>query len=84
MSRPSELYTQILAVRPSLFPRFHEFGLRYCDAKQVIRVAKCPVFGSHWSVELITSLIWSGLMNNLNLWEGCQFIVRFDFIAIEI
>lgn len=36
MSRPSELYTQILAVRPLLFPRFHEFGLRYCDAKQVI------------------------------------------------
>ncbi|TNN03096.1 hypothetical protein fugu_000125 [Takifugu bimaculatus] len=34
MSRPSELYTQILAVRPLLFPRFHEFGLRYCDAKQ--------------------------------------------------
>lgn len=36
MSRPSELYTQILAVRPALFPRFHEFGLRYCDARQVI------------------------------------------------
>lgn len=35
MSRPSELYTQILAVRPTLFPRFHEFGIRYCDAKQV-------------------------------------------------
>ncbi|XP_077392497.1 SWI/SNF-related matrix-associated actin-dependent regulator of chromatin subfamily A-like protein 1 [Festucalex cinctus] len=35
MSRPAELYTQILAVRPSLFPRFHEFGLRYCDAKQL-------------------------------------------------
>uniref|UniRef100_A0A667YPH7 SWI/SNF-related matrix-associated actin-dependent regulator of chromatin subfamily A-like protein 1 n=1 Tax=Myripristis murdjan TaxID=586833 RepID=A0A667YPH7_9TELE len=35
MSRPSELYTQILAVRPTLFPRFHEFGLRYCDAKQL-------------------------------------------------
>ncbi|KAM9802484.1 SWI/SNF-related matrix-associated actin-dependent regulator of chromatin subfamily A-like protein 1 [Syngnathus typhle] len=34
MSRPCELYTQILAVRPTLFPRFHEFGLRYCDAKQ--------------------------------------------------
>lgn len=34
MSRPSELYTQILAVRPTLFPRFHEFGIRYCDAKQ--------------------------------------------------
>ncbi|XP_059199416.1 SWI/SNF-related matrix-associated actin-dependent regulator of chromatin subfamily A-like protein 1 [Centropristis striata] len=34
MSRPSELYTQILAVRPSLFPRFHEFGLRYCGATQ--------------------------------------------------
>ncbi|KAM4608367.1 SWI/SNF-related matrix-associated actin-dependent regulator of chromatin subfamily A-like protein 1 [Polymixia lowei] len=35
MSRPSELYTQILAVRPTLFPRFHEFGVRYCDAKQL-------------------------------------------------
>uniref|UniRef100_A0A1A7YWU4 SWI/SNF-related matrix-associated actin-dependent regulator of chromatin subfamily A-like protein 1 n=1 Tax=Iconisemion striatum TaxID=60296 RepID=A0A1A7YWU4_9TELE len=32
MSRPSELYTQILAVKPSLFPRLHEFGVRYCDA----------------------------------------------------
>ncbi|XP_068186200.1 SWI/SNF-related matrix-associated actin-dependent regulator of chromatin subfamily A-like protein 1 [Antennarius striatus] len=34
MSRPAELYTQILAVRPTLFPRFHDFGMRYCDAKQ--------------------------------------------------
>nr|XP_033469540.1 SWI/SNF-related matrix-associated actin-dependent regulator of chromatin subfamily A-like protein 1 [Epinephelus lanceolatus] len=34
MSRPSELYTQILAVRPTLFPRFHEFGIRYCGATQ--------------------------------------------------
>ncbi|KAJ3591822.1 hypothetical protein NHX12_006954 [Muraenolepis orangiensis] len=35
MSRPSELYTQVLAVRPTLFPRFHEFGMRYCAAKQL-------------------------------------------------
>lgn len=35
MSRPAELYTQILAVRPTLFPRFHDFGVRYCDAKQM-------------------------------------------------
>ncbi|KAL3970055.1 activating transcription factor 7 [Sarotherodon galilaeus] len=35
MSRPAELYTQILAVRPTLFPRFHEFGIRYCDARQM-------------------------------------------------
>ncbi|KAK7169549.1 hypothetical protein R3I93_005506 [Phoxinus phoxinus] len=35
MSRPAELHTQILAVRPSLFPRFHDFGTRYCDAKQL-------------------------------------------------
>uniref|UniRef100_A0A1A8R8W9 SWI/SNF-related matrix-associated actin-dependent regulator of chromatin subfamily A-like protein 1 n=2 Tax=Nothobranchius rachovii TaxID=451742 RepID=A0A1A8R8W9_9TELE len=34
MSRPSELYPQILAVKPSLFPRMHEFGVRYCDAHQ--------------------------------------------------
>ncbi|XP_075685205.1 SWI/SNF-related matrix-associated actin-dependent regulator of chromatin subfamily A-like protein 1 [Rhinoderma darwinii] len=35
MSRPAELYTQIAAVRPSFFPRFHDFGARYCDAKQM-------------------------------------------------
>lgn len=35
MSRPSELYSQILAVKPSLFPRFHDFGTRYCNARQV-------------------------------------------------
>ncbi|KAG7464161.1 hypothetical protein MATL_G00184420 [Megalops atlanticus] len=35
MSRPAELYAQILAVRPAFFPRFHEFGARYCDAKQL-------------------------------------------------
>ncbi|KAM3916398.1 SWI/SNF-related matrix-associated actin-dependent regulator of chromatin subfamily A-like protein 1 [Leptodactylus fuscus] len=35
MSRPAELYTQIAAVAPSSFPRFHEFGVRYCDAKQM-------------------------------------------------
>ncbi|KAM8934050.1 SWI/SNF-related matrix-associated actin-dependent regulator of chromatin subfamily A-like protein 1 [Pelodytes ibericus] len=35
MSRPAELYTQIAAVKPTLFPRHHDFGLRYCDAKQL-------------------------------------------------
>uniref|UniRef100_A0A674AHA8 SWI/SNF-related matrix-associated actin-dependent regulator of chromatin subfamily A-like protein 1 n=1 Tax=Salmo trutta TaxID=8032 RepID=A0A674AHA8_SALTR len=35
MSRPSELYSQILAVKPSLFPRFHDFGTRYCNARQL-------------------------------------------------
>ncbi|XP_052004025.1 SWI/SNF-related matrix-associated actin-dependent regulator of chromatin subfamily A-like protein 1 [Xyrauchen texanus] len=35
MSRPAELYTQIQAVRHSLFPRFHDFGTRFCDAKQL-------------------------------------------------
>ncbi|XP_074857466.1 SWI/SNF-related matrix-associated actin-dependent regulator of chromatin subfamily A-like protein 1 isoform X2 [Carettochelys insculpta] len=35
MSRPSELYMQIVAVRPAFFPQFHSFGLRYCDAKQM-------------------------------------------------
>ncbi|XP_068931285.1 SWI/SNF-related matrix-associated actin-dependent regulator of chromatin subfamily A-like protein 1 isoform X2 [Petaurus breviceps papuanus] len=35
MSRPSELYTQIVAVKPYFFPQFHNFGLRYCDAKKL-------------------------------------------------
>uniref|UniRef100_A0A7N4PVG3 SWI/SNF-related matrix-associated actin-dependent regulator of chromatin subfamily A-like protein 1 n=1 Tax=Sarcophilus harrisii TaxID=9305 RepID=A0A7N4PVG3_SARHA len=35
MSRPAELYTQIVAVKPHFFPQFHDFGLRYCDAKKL-------------------------------------------------
>ncbi|NWQ65588.1 SMAL1 protein, partial [Neopipo cinnamomea] len=35
MSRPVELYTQIVAVQPSFFPQFHSFGLRYCDARKM-------------------------------------------------
>uniref|UniRef100_F6ZN89 SWI/SNF-related matrix-associated actin-dependent regulator of chromatin subfamily A-like protein 1 n=1 Tax=Ciona intestinalis TaxID=7719 RepID=F6ZN89_CIOIN len=34
LSRPSELYTQISTLRSDLFPYFHQFGLRYCNAKQ--------------------------------------------------
>lgn len=30
LSRPAELYTQISAVNPKLFPSFHKFGVRYC------------------------------------------------------
>ncbi|XP_053453456.1 SWI/SNF-related matrix-associated actin-dependent regulator of chromatin subfamily A-like protein 1 isoform X1 [Nycticebus coucang] len=35
MSRPAELYTQIIAVKPTFFPQFHTFGLRYCAAKKM-------------------------------------------------
>ncbi|XP_051839539.1 SWI/SNF-related matrix-associated actin-dependent regulator of chromatin subfamily A-like protein 1 isoform X2 [Antechinus flavipes] len=35
MSRPAELYTQIVAVKPHFFPQFHDFALRYCDAKKL-------------------------------------------------
>ncbi|KFP76977.1 SWI/SNF-related matrix-associated actin-dependent regulator of chromatin subfamily A-like 1, partial [Acanthisitta chloris] len=35
MSRPAELYTQIMAVQPTFFPQFHSFGLRYCDARKM-------------------------------------------------
>ena len=39
LSRPAELYTQVKAVRPNLFPaHFHDFGVRYCDGKQVCYV----------------------------------------------
>ncbi|KAJ8778956.1 hypothetical protein J1605_013190 [Eschrichtius robustus] len=38
MSRPAELYTQILAVRPTFFPQFHTFGLRYCGAKREVDI----------------------------------------------
>jgi len=34
LSRPMELYNQISAVNPKLFPSFHAYALRYCDAKK--------------------------------------------------
>jgi SWI/SNF-related matrix-associated actin-dependent regulator of chromatin subfamily A-like protein 1 len=34
LSRPAELYSQIHAINPNLFSSFHEFGVRYCDAKE--------------------------------------------------
>ncbi|XP_015766438.1 PREDICTED: uncharacterized protein LOC107345249 [Acropora digitifera] len=34
LSRPLELYTQICAVEPGLFPTFHQFGIRYCAGQQ--------------------------------------------------
>ncbi|XP_041057134.1 SWI/SNF-related matrix-associated actin-dependent regulator of chromatin subfamily A-like protein 1 isoform X3 [Carcharodon carcharias] len=34
MSRPAELYSQITVLRPKLFSNFHDFGMRYCAAKQ--------------------------------------------------
>lgn len=34
LSRPSELYTQINGIDPSVFPRFQDFGIRYCNGKQ--------------------------------------------------
>lgn len=33
LSRPLELFPQIQAVRPDLFPNIYEFGKRYCDGK---------------------------------------------------
>ncbi|KAK2157020.1 hypothetical protein LSH36_200g01004 [Paralvinella palmiformis] len=35
LSRPSELFMQLSAVDNQLFPRFHQFGLRYCNGKKM-------------------------------------------------
>ena len=52
LSRPSELYTQIKAVRPSIVPfQFHDFGVRYCDGKQV---------GVWWDVFVKTLYVFVG------------------------
>lgn len=34
LSRPLELYPQIAAVQPGLFPKFFDFGRRYCAGQQ--------------------------------------------------
>ncbi|KAH9492456.1 SWI/SNF- matrix-associated actin-dependent regulator of chromatin sub A-like protein 1 [Bulinus truncatus] len=34
LSRPSELFSQIIAVCPNVF-NFHDYGVRYCNAKQM-------------------------------------------------
>lgn len=39
LSRPSELYTQIVSVCPGLM-KFHEYGVRYCGGKEV-RCEEC-------------------------------------------
>ena len=35
LSRPCELYSQVSAIRPRLFPNFKDFGIRYCAGKLV-------------------------------------------------
>jgi SWI/SNF-related matrix-associated actin-dependent regulator of chromatin subfamily A-like protein 1 len=32
LSRPVELFTQLNALNPRLFPTLHQFGVRYCNA----------------------------------------------------
>ncbi|RZF34038.1 hypothetical protein LSTR_LSTR013433 [Laodelphax striatellus] len=34
LSRPVELYTQLVAMQPNFFGNFREYAKRYCDAKQ--------------------------------------------------
>lgn len=61
LSRPLELYTQICAIQPGLFPTFHLFGIRYCAGQQVgrsfsvffdnaMRTAFIVIFPSSWTV----------------------------------
>ena len=35
LSRPNELFAQVSAVDPQNFPKFHDFGVRYCEGKKV-------------------------------------------------
>ena len=35
MARPVELFTSLSFLLPSIFTSYHEFGTRYCDAKEV-------------------------------------------------
>ena len=35
LSRPAELYAQLRSIRPSFFPKFKPFGLRYCAGHKV-------------------------------------------------
>ena len=35
LSRPSELYSQICLVDPTLFPYFSDFGMRYCNGRKM-------------------------------------------------
>lgn len=54
LSRPMELYTQILAVNNQLFPKKHDFGVRYCSAymKNVGRACLWDYSGCSNSQEL--------------------------------
>ncbi len=34
LSRPSELFSQLQLINPTLFNSFHDYGIRYCDGKE--------------------------------------------------
>lgn len=38
LSRPAELYTQISSLEPNLFPKFHDYGVRYCAGYAVMGI----------------------------------------------
>ena len=40
LSRPSELFPQIASIDSRLFPNFREFGIRYCDGKEVWKIKR--------------------------------------------
>lgn len=42
LGKPCEIYNLIKILRPSLFPKFIEFGIRYCDPKK-------SAYGIDWS-----------------------------------
>jgi hypothetical protein len=48
LNRPIELYTQISALCPGLFPSLHEFGARYCQARRAfLRRLECERRATH-------------------------------------
>jgi len=36
LSRPMELFPQLQVINPRLFPKLHEYGLRYCNGRQTL------------------------------------------------
>ena len=48
LSRPVELYSQIDAINPALFPNFREFGIRYCGGYKVDTHTHTQIQHSHF------------------------------------
>lgn len=70
LSRPAELYPQIKAVKPDLFPKFEPFGVRYCAGHKVRTSPYHHPRSRPWSDTLDRASL-AGITLEPLIWRSC-------------